>query len=141
MYCVLVAIDRETERAEAVARAVGDLPGDPESFEVILLNVFEDFRGTDEGRQISSSDIYDPESFPESVDAASEILAGAGRDSDRRRDHGEPAEQIIEAAAAVDADLIALAGRRRSPAGKVLFGSVTQSILLSAERPVLVAME
>lgn len=140
MYRVLVAVDSNDERAKAVARAVADLPGDPGSIEVVLLNVFEEFHGTDEGRQISSDDLYDPESFPEGVEAASEILASAGRNPTRRRDHGDPAEQILEAAAAVDADLIAISGRNRSPAGKVLFGSVTQSVLLSAERPVLVAM-
>lgn len=140
MYRVLVAVDSNEERAEAVARAVADLPGDPGSVEVVLLNVFEDFQGTDEGRQISTDDLYDPEDFPESVDAASAILTDAGRDPERRRNHGEPAERITAAAEEVDADLIAISGRKRSPAGKVLFGSVTQSVLLAAERPVLVAM-
>jgi len=140
MYRVLVAVDSNEGRAEAVARAVADLPGDSESVEVVLMNVFEDFQGTDEGRQISTDDLYDPEAFPESVDAASEILAGAGGDPERRRDHGDPAERITAVAAEIDADLIALSGRKRSPTGKILFGSVTQSVLLSADRPVLVAM-
>jgi len=140
MYCVLVAVDSNEERAEAVARAVADLPRDQASVEVVLLNVFEDFQGADEGRQIGTDDLYDPDEYPESVDVASEILVGAGRDPERRRDHGDPAEQILAAAEEVDADLIALSGRKRSPAGKVLFGSVTQSVLLSAGRPVLVAM-
>jgi nucleotide-binding universal stress UspA family protein len=140
MYRVLVAVDSNEERAEAVARAVADLPGDPDTIEVVLLNVFEEFAGTDEGRRITSDDLYDAEEFPESVDAAHAIFADGGHDPVRRRDHGEPAKRITAVAADVDADLIALSGRKRSPTGKALFGSVTQSVLLSADRPVLVAM-
>jgi len=43
---------------------------------------------------------------------------------------------IVEAAQEHDVDVIFLAGRKRSPAGKVLFGSVTQGVALSTERPV-----
>lgn len=35
-------------------------------------------------------------------------------------------------------DLVVIGARRRSPAGKAFFGSVTQNILLDAEVPVLV---
>jgi nucleotide-binding universal stress UspA family protein len=54
---------------------------------------------------------------------------------------GDPAAQIINHAKEEDASFIVTSGRRRSSAGKVLFGSVTQSVILSAECPVLTVMD
>ncbi|SFS89849.1 universal stress protein [Halostagnicola kamekurae] len=53
---------------------------------------------------------------------------------------GDPAEEILDRAAAVDARYIVIGGRPRSPVGKALFGSVTQSVLLDADRPVVTVM-
>lgn len=50
---------------------------------------------------------------------------------------GDAAEQIVAYADETDARYIVLATRKRSPTGKALFGSVAQSVLLSAGRPVL----
>ena len=50
---------------------------------------------------------------------------------------GNPAEELVRHAREVDAEYLVVGGRRRSPAGKALFGSVTQSVLLNAERPVV----
>lgn len=47
-------------------------------------------------------------------------------------------ETILDTAADVDADLIVLGGRKRSPADKALFGSVTQSVILESTVPVVV---
>lgn len=53
---------------------------------------------------------------------------------------GDPAEEVLKYADKEDASYIAIGGRKRSKVGKVIFGSVTQSILLSAECPVLTVM-
>lgn len=53
---------------------------------------------------------------------------------------GDPAEEIVRYATRENASYIVIGGRRRSKVGKALFGSVTQSILLSAESPVLTVM-
>ena len=53
---------------------------------------------------------------------------------------GQPVQQILEEADRLDARYIVLGGRKRSSVGKVVFGSVTQSLLLEANRPVVTAM-
>ncbi len=50
---------------------------------------------------------------------------------------GDPATEIVSYAGEIEADLISLAGRKRSPAGKAIFGSVSQAVFLNADRPVL----
>lgn len=53
---------------------------------------------------------------------------------------GSPADEIISVGEEVDAHYLVIGGQRRSPTGKALFGSVTQSVLLQADRPVVTVM-
>lgn len=48
------------------------------------------------------------------------------------------AETILRLAQEVDAQVLVIGARRRSPVGKALLGSVTQNLVLQAEMPVLV---
>lgn len=48
------------------------------------------------------------------------------------------AEKILELASAAEAELLIIGARRRSPVGKFLLGSVTQTLILQADVPVLV---
>lgn len=50
---------------------------------------------------------------------------------------GNPAEEILEYSTAQDAEYIVVSARKRSPVGQAVFGSVTQSLLLAADRPVV----
>lgn len=50
---------------------------------------------------------------------------------------GSPGEEILAAADAVDSRYLVIGGRKRTPAGKALFGSVTQRVILDSERPVV----
>ena len=53
---------------------------------------------------------------------------------------GEPAEELLELAEELGPRYVVLGGRRRSPVGKAVFGSTTQSVLLNADRPVVTAI-
>ena len=49
----------------------------------------------------------------------------------------DPAEQILDTATEVGAELIVLGTRKRTPVGKFLLGSTIQKVILDAEAPVL----
>jgi nucleotide-binding universal stress UspA family protein len=51
--------------------------------------------------------------------------------------YGEPVAEIVAAARATDADLIAMTTHGRSGFGRVLFGSVAEAVLRQGEIPVL----
>lgn len=51
---------------------------------------------------------------------------------------GKAADEITKYASNGDTSYLVIGGRKRSPVGKAVFGSTTQTILLNAECPVLV---
>lgn len=131
MYRMLVPIDDNVERGQTQARYVAGLPLDNDEVKIVLTHVIE---GVGE-------DVPKAMRTPGRVDAvrrAQERLEDEGLDVAVREASGPPTEGITELAEEIDADEIVMGGRKRSPAGKVLFGSVTQSILLDADLPVVV---
>ena len=125
MYEVLLAVDTDEERAVKQAHAVVDLPGADE-IHVTLLHSFTDNPSGASASQVAS------------VRRATETLKEADVEVALYEDSGDPTEAILDTAAEVDADVICVGGRKRSPAGKALFGSVAQSVILQADQPVLV---
>ena len=140
MYHVLLAIDADEGRTDRALRTVLELPGQEEEVSVTVLYVLEEFSATDEGGQIDSKSIYDESSIPETVEDAQNRLTDAGIETDVRHEHGDVSSTILNVAEELDVDCIAMSGRKQSPTGKVLFGSVTQSVLLASNRPVLISM-
>jgi len=141
MYRVLLPVGGDVDHVLAGADAVASLPNADEEVEAVILNVYEGFEVSGEGGRIDSEDVWNEENYPESVDVVEDRLTEAGVSTSRRREHGDPAEVIVEVAAELDVDNITMSGRRRSPTGKMLFGSTTQSVLLAAERPVTVLLD
>ena len=68
-----------------------------------------------------------------------EILADVGVDHEVRhlRSGSLPADVVLEVAEEVDAELVVVGLRRRTPVGKLVLGSTPQQILLRASCPVL----
>lgn len=125
MKSVLLGIDQNVERAVTQADTVLDL-FEPDTIRVYLLH---DFVDNPEGASVAQV---------ESVKRAQETLEDADVSVELREGSGDPARSIIETAEDLDADAICVAGRKRTPTGKVLFGSVSQSVILDTERPVLI---
>lgn len=53
---------------------------------------------------------------------------------------GDVTEEILAIAAESEPRYLVVGGRKRTPVGKAIFGSVTQSVLLESDRPVVTAM-
>ncbi|MFD1585746.1 universal stress protein [Halorientalis brevis] len=127
MYEVLLPVDESDERATAQATAITDLPGDADE---IHVTIFHSFTDNPSGASVSQL---------QSARRARDVLEEAGIEYTMDESSGQPATEILDVAEELDADLVCLGGRKRSPAGKVLFGSVTQSVLLDTDRSVLIA--
>lgn len=127
MYHAVMGVDDNEERAIACAQAVADLPGAGSDARVTIIHSFTDNPTGASAPQIGS------------VREATEYLETEGVEVTVTESSGDPAEQILDVAESEDANLIVVAGRKRSPTGKALFGSVTQSVILNADRPVMVA--
>lgn len=124
MFEVLIPVDDSIERATAQARAVATLSD--ADVHAVVFHVFD-------GENPEGASVHQVAT----ARRAREHLEDHGVEVELAEASGDPAEEILELARDEDVDLIAVAGRKRSPAGKALFGSVSQSVMLAADRPVL----
>jgi nucleotide-binding universal stress UspA family protein len=126
-YEIIAGIDSNEARGRAQAEAIVEMPLDWTKVRVTLLHAF--------------SKRPDPEVSARrvvSVRRAGQILEDVGIETAYADTEKAPAEAILHTASERDGDLIVLAGRKRTPSGKALFGSVTQAVILDTERSVLV---
>jgi nucleotide-binding universal stress UspA family protein len=132
MYRILLPVDGDEERARRQASYVSSLPCSDEAVEVFVLYIF--------GQNDDASEFDGRRSVTRvgAVRAATNHLEEHDVDATVLEDSGETAERILRDADDHDVDEIVLGGRKRSPAGKALFGSVTQSVILDSELPVVV---
>ncbi len=117
---ILAAYQQTPEGQAAVRRAVDEAR--LRSTDLIVLTA-PAHTGDDEVRSI-------PEVGGESAAGVSVAIRQAVRGADL-------ANEIIDLATELDADMIVIGLRRRSPVGKLFLGSTAQDVLLNASVPVL----
>ena len=69
----------------------------------------------------------------ETLDGATDPVSYVGR-------VGEPVTEVLDVAEEYDPRYLVIGGRRRTPVGKAVFGSCTQSFLLNASMPVVTVL-
>lgn len=137
---MLVPLDG-SEVAEAILLFAEQVAG-PLDAEVILFRVIEPPSPVE---LVASAGVVAPDTFTvrdvEAKAYLSEIQRRLSKKGLRARTRvalgGPPAEEILAAARATGADLIAMATRGRSGLGRALFGSVAESVLRASPVPVL----
>lgn len=138
---VLLPVKNHAPWAKDMAETVADIEN--EDTEVVVLYVFgqEEIASTRANLDVSNElSLNDLASRKTSVGAAIKILNDedisttlyGAHENDRR------ADAVLDVAESVDADRIYLYSRRRSPAGKAVFGSTVQQIILNARVPVTI---
>lgn len=125
MTTILLCADTDVERVLNQVASITTLPLETHGVRVLIYHVFRA-----DGDDIAASNL-------KSVIRATEALEEAGFDVEVIQSSGDAVRNILDTAADVDADMISIAGRKRSPTGKALFGSVAQQVTLRSEQPVL----
>ncbi|WP_416841493.1 universal stress protein [Haloferax sp. DFSO52] len=123
---VLVAVNGENEQEPVLE--TGKRLAEAFSVPLYVLHV-QDAKGSSDDAKAVAQRVIDS-TFDE-ADAAEATALGGLRDI---------TTSILDNAESVDAQYIVIGGRKRSPTGKAIFGSVTQAVLLDADRPVVVEM-
>jgi nucleotide-binding universal stress UspA family protein len=124
MYTIVAGIDTDVDRARRIAEEIAELPIDGR--EAVLVHSFGENR---EGASIDQIG---------AARRARELLELHDVDVTFEERSGDAAAGVIDVAESYDAALICVAGRKRSPTGKAVFGSVTQDVILNTDRSVLV---
>lgn len=134
---ILAAID-DSKRAEAVLSEASKLA---QQFDTSLHAVHVVERSSLIKRLEGDIQERDPADNPEVKAIAEEIVSTRGSGLSVEPIPivrvGDSAEEIIALAHEEEPHYIVIGGRRRSPTGKALFGSVTQKVLLNATVPVV----
>lgn len=128
MYRILMPIDTDASRVDAQTRAILELLNVASDVEVTLLHVFEERAQAEE---------TSPSQLTTGREAR-DRLTEAGATIQQKSRTGNPAEEILQTAREMGSHQIVLGGRKRSPLGAVVFGSVSQDIIREAPLPVTV---
>jgi len=126
---------------ERVAETVVDVDGADASVQILYVFDEEDRAETEAtlGLEDQDVDVDDLARRKADVSAAADVLEDAGVPYDvRGRVRDDRADAILESASGDGIDRIYVYSRRRSPAGKAVFGSALQDVIIGSAIPVVV---
>lgn len=127
MYHVVMGVASDDDQLQDKVDAISDLADAGASIRVTLVHVYD-----------GEGDVEDVPAVAEGL----ELLEAAGVEATVHDPVDEsPRRGVVDAAAHLDADVICIGGRHRSPAGKLQMKTGSQEIVLRAGCPVLVAGE
>ena len=144
MYRVLIPVDGNEERAEQQVRTLENLPETVEDIEAHVLYIYEEIDAPgDEGGHAYieeiNAELDELRDRPETVDWVEDALSDWSESVTVHEQVGNPAKTILGLADELGIDLIVMGVRERSPVGKVVFGSVSQKVILGSDVPVIIA--
>jgi nucleotide-binding universal stress UspA family protein len=154
---VIAAVDGEEISANVVSTAYEIASGINEALVVVHVMTEDQFEAIREGPDLiggawdipyaryeqPQKNYSKTDAESEAATLAEEIIAETLPEEMNATPHGavgEPAEVIVDLAESSDANYLVIGGRKRTPVGKALFGSVSQSVLLNATCPVVSVM-
>ena len=138
---VLLAVGpNDADRIDELGETVVNIAG-PAGADVVVAHVFTDdeYETVVERLEFEAVAEADPDEVADrhsTVRELRDLLADAGIETSVRGSVGDHGDEIVALATAVAADLVVVGGRKRSPTGKAVFGSVAQEVMLSAPCPV-----
>jgi len=145
---IVAAVDGTTE-ADPVVETGFDLASAYDTelhvLHCVTQSEFEERKATVE--RVGSFDGYSKSQRADAAaNVANEVVVGTLDDADFDRIStlgrvGDPVSEITAVADEISAQYLVIGGRERSPAGKAVFGSTTQSVLFEADCPVVTVID
>jgi len=141
---VLVAVgEGDKERIDQLAETAADIAG-PADATAALAHIFtkEGYEGARESLDFDADSEVTPDTIAERYVTIRELADAMDESGVEHIPYGRlsngtsTGERIVELTEDVDADLVIVGGRKRSPTGKAVFGSTAQEIMLNAPCPV-----
>ncbi len=136
---VIAAVDSGPGSVRIVTKARELADAFDEALHVVHVNnQYESTERIRRSSQANPGEVVDTEDPKREAKAEAERIGSEGTESFTAIGLvGYPGQEILTYADDAEASYITIGGRRRSPVGKALFGSVAQEIILGAEQPVV----